>query len=214
MRFAGVKIVGGGDKGINGWLEKPYFYVWLYKRSHYIMLFQMRDLVTHRLFRLRKYVDNALYRLLPGTWMPLYNSVMFSHIPYSRCVRNKLRHDKVRLSWFLPSYFLLIILSSCNKLVCQFRFHTAPSHSGPFYTYRRIWFTFHYFILSVFSVSSLPSAPSSLSLFLLFLDSDSLLYFQISPNYLISNTIRPFAACYSRDGPHFSCLLNGRPQDA
>jgi len=36
---------------------------------------QMRSHVNSRLFLLRKALDNFLYKLLPGTWIPLYTMV-------------------------------------------------------------------------------------------------------------------------------------------
>jgi kynurenine 3-monooxygenase len=56
---------------------------------------EMRDLVTKRSYLMRKFVDEFLYRLLPNTWMPLYNSVSFSHMPYKKCIDNRKWQDKV-----------------------------------------------------------------------------------------------------------------------
>jgi kynurenine 3-monooxygenase len=56
---------------------------------------EMRDLVTRRSYLLRKYVDDFLFRLMPNTWMPLYNSVSFSHMPYNKCIENRKWQDKV-----------------------------------------------------------------------------------------------------------------------
>jgi kynurenine 3-monooxygenase len=45
---------------------------------------EMRDSVASPLFRLRKKMDNTLHRLMPNTFMPLYNMVSFSNIPYAQ----------------------------------------------------------------------------------------------------------------------------------
>ncbi|VEN43039.1 unnamed protein product [Callosobruchus maculatus] len=56
---------------------------------------EMRDLVNRKSFRVRKTVDEVIFRLCPKTWIPLYNSVSFSNLDYSRCLRNKQSQDKV-----------------------------------------------------------------------------------------------------------------------
>nr|CAI5859925.1 unnamed protein product [Callosobruchus analis] len=66
---------------------------------------EMRDLVNRKSFRVRKTVDEAIFRLCPKTWIPLYNSVSFSNLDYSRCLRNKQSQDKVYN--LLVGFFLL-----------------------------------------------------------------------------------------------------------
>lgn len=44
---------------------------------------EMRDKVASPLFRWRKKVDNALHRWMPHAFMPQYNMVSFSNIPYA-----------------------------------------------------------------------------------------------------------------------------------
>jgi len=56
---------------------------------------EMRDLVTRLSFRMRKTVDDFLFWLMPNTWMPLYNSVSFSNMPYKKCVENREWQDNV-----------------------------------------------------------------------------------------------------------------------
>jgi kynurenine 3-monooxygenase len=48
---------------------------------------EMRDHTASRLFRARKALEKALYRLLPGSFMPLYMMISFSRIPYAETVR-------------------------------------------------------------------------------------------------------------------------------
>ncbi|XP_064293128.1 kynurenine 3-monooxygenase isoform X2 [Plodia interpunctella] len=62
---------------------------------------EMRDLVTRPSYRLRKALDDFIFWLLPVTWVPLYNSVTFSTMPYSQCVKNREWQNKVLLSTFL-----------------------------------------------------------------------------------------------------------------
>nr|QHN70696.1 cinnabar [Limenitis arthemis astyanax] len=56
---------------------------------------EMRDLVTRPSYRLRKAVDDFIFWLLPNVWVPLYNSVTFSTMPYSQCVKNRQWQNKV-----------------------------------------------------------------------------------------------------------------------
>lgn len=56
---------------------------------------EMRDLVTKRSYLLRKKLDELLFWLMPNTWVPLYNSVSFSHMRYSKCIANRKWQDKI-----------------------------------------------------------------------------------------------------------------------
>lgn len=55
----------------------------------------MRDLVTRRTFIMRKKLDDFLHWLVPNKWVPLYNSVTFSDMGYSKCILNRKWQDKV-----------------------------------------------------------------------------------------------------------------------
>nr|XP_040219701.2 kynurenine 3-monooxygenase [Anopheles coluzzii] len=56
---------------------------------------EMRDLVTKRSYLLRKKLDELLFWMMPNTWVPLYNSVSFSHMRYSKCIANRAWQDKI-----------------------------------------------------------------------------------------------------------------------
>lgn len=56
---------------------------------------EMRDLVTKRTFFLRKKIDEILHSLMPDIWLPLYNSVSFSNMPYTKCIENRKWQDNV-----------------------------------------------------------------------------------------------------------------------
>ncbi|CAB3251823.1 unnamed protein product [Arctia plantaginis] len=56
---------------------------------------EMRDLVTRPSYRLRKAFDEFMNWLLPRTWVPLYNSVTFTTMPYKQCVKNRSWQDKM-----------------------------------------------------------------------------------------------------------------------
>lgn len=56
---------------------------------------EMRDLVNSWSFKMRKHLDNLLYRLFPSRWIPLYTMVTFSRIPVDECVRRRAAQDKL-----------------------------------------------------------------------------------------------------------------------
>lgn len=55
---------------------------------------EMRDLTKRLSFRCRKWLDTTLFRLFPKRWVPLYNSVSFSSMPYSECIANRQWQDR------------------------------------------------------------------------------------------------------------------------
>ncbi|HYV84836.1 MAG TPA: NAD(P)/FAD-dependent oxidoreductase [Patescibacteria group bacterium] len=55
---------------------------------------EMRDHTASRLFRVRKAFEKALYRLFPGSFMPLYMMISFSRIPYAETVRIAARQSR------------------------------------------------------------------------------------------------------------------------
>lgn len=68
----------------------------------------MRDLVNRKSYRLRKSLDDFLFWVMPNVWVPLYNSVSFSHMPYKKCIENRKWQDKVRVK-------LLSALCKCQS---------------------------------------------------------------------------------------------------
>ncbi|XP_068629342.1 kynurenine 3-monooxygenase [Battus philenor] len=56
---------------------------------------EMRDLVTRPSYLFRKTIDDFLFWLIPNLWVPLYNSVSFTNMPYSQCVKNRQFQDKI-----------------------------------------------------------------------------------------------------------------------
>ncbi|XP_013190001.1 kynurenine 3-monooxygenase isoform X2 [Amyelois transitella] len=73
---------------------------------------EMRDLVTRPSYRLRKALDDFIFWLLPDVWVPLYNSVTFSTMPYSQCVKNRQWQNKVLMSTFIVLGGLLTVVST------------------------------------------------------------------------------------------------------
>lgn len=56
---------------------------------------QMRDLTKRWSFRCRKWLDTTLFRFFPSAWVPLYNSVSFTSMPYSQCIANRQWQDRM-----------------------------------------------------------------------------------------------------------------------
>ncbi|XP_050345100.1 kynurenine 3-monooxygenase isoform X2 [Nymphalis io] len=67
---------------------------------------EMRDLVTRPSYRIRKAMDDFIFWFLPDLWVPLYNSVTFSTMPYSQCVKNRQWQNKV----LIVAMMLIILL--------------------------------------------------------------------------------------------------------
>ncbi len=60
---------------------------------------EMRDKVGSRWFLLRKKFEKILHRVLPGWYVPLYNMVSFSRIPYNEARQRAARQDRIIVVW-------------------------------------------------------------------------------------------------------------------
>ncbi|XP_058832631.1 kynurenine 3-monooxygenase [Topomyia yanbarensis] len=76
---------------------------------------EMRDLVTKRSYLYRKKLDELLFWLMPNTWVPLYNSISFSHMRYSRCIANRKWQDMI-LTRVL--YFSSVTTAAAIAVIC------------------------------------------------------------------------------------------------
>ncbi|KHJ93126.1 hypothetical protein OESDEN_06969 [Oesophagostomum dentatum] len=56
---------------------------------------KLKDLVNHRLYKLRKKLDLFLNRLFPNKWIPLYSMVTFTRTPYHQIVEERKRQDRL-----------------------------------------------------------------------------------------------------------------------
>lgn len=81
---------------------------------------EMRDLVNKRSFLLRKMLDNFLYSKVGNRWIPLYNTVSFSRIPYSQCIANKKRQDNILLNTAIIFGLVLLVLPLMYVLFANF----------------------------------------------------------------------------------------------
>ncbi len=92
---------------------------------------QLRDLVNHLSFKIRKKIDLFLNRCFPRHWIPLYSMVTFTCIPYHEAVARRQWQDKVGIlpniqiiSAFLidyqPMHPFTIADSNCqSRIVCR-----------------------------------------------------------------------------------------------
>jgi kynurenine 3-monooxygenase len=55
---------------------------------------EMRDRTATLSFKLKKKVDHALHRLLPGVYEPLYDLVSFTCVPYAQARERARRQDR------------------------------------------------------------------------------------------------------------------------
>jgi hypothetical protein len=90
----------------------------------------MRDLVTKRSYRFRKMLDDFLFKLMPNTWVPLYNSVSFSHMPYKKCIENRAWQDRVLNRALIVGGITL----SLGLIISGYKVIKHPNFSGTFVT--------------------------------------------------------------------------------
>jgi kynurenine 3-monooxygenase len=71
---------------------------------------EMRDHTASRVFRARKVVEKTLYRLFPGSFMPLYMMISFSRIPYADTIRIARRQSRRLRAWAAAAGTALVLL--------------------------------------------------------------------------------------------------------
>ncbi|CAH1402338.1 unnamed protein product [Nezara viridula] len=72
---------------------------------------EMRQLVTQTSYILRKKLDNILYWLFSSKWIPLYQSITFTNIPYSECLQNRKRQNVI-----LRNVFYVLLCASVTPI--------------------------------------------------------------------------------------------------
>lgn len=78
--------------------------------------------MTRFSFRVRKSLDDFLFWLLPGAWIPLYNAVSFSTRPYKKCQEHRNWQDKVLNRILIAVLFVMgaaIVLSFKRRMVSE-----------------------------------------------------------------------------------------------
>lgn len=76
---------------------------------------EMRDRTASRVFRARKRIENALHRWFPRGFMPLYNMVSFTNIPYAEARRRGWRQGCILTAIFIA--ILCITLAAIALLI-------------------------------------------------------------------------------------------------
>jgi kynurenine 3-monooxygenase len=71
---------------------------------------EMRDKVARPLFRARKKVEKLLHKTLPGLYLPLYNMISFSNIPYADA-RDRARRQDRAITWGALILAALILIT-------------------------------------------------------------------------------------------------------
>lgn len=64
---------------------------------------EMRSLVIKPTYRMRRALDNVLYKLFPNKWIPLYNSISFSHMDYLKCLENRKWQNDVSILYWMAN---------------------------------------------------------------------------------------------------------------
>jgi kynurenine 3-monooxygenase len=59
---------------------------------------EMRDRTASRAFKLRKRVEHTLHAMFPRSYLPLYDMVSFSTIPYAQARDRARRQDRIALA--------------------------------------------------------------------------------------------------------------------
>ncbi|KAF2903971.1 hypothetical protein ILUMI_02206 [Ignelater luminosus] len=80
---------------------------------------EMRDLVTRPSYLIRKKIDDLLFKLLPNTWIPLFNSVVLSEMSYTGCINNRKWQDKVLLHVIIGTVVLMSSIVIFSFYNCQ-----------------------------------------------------------------------------------------------
>lgn len=84
---------------------------------------EMRDLVSTWKYRARKRLDDALHRVAPKAWTPLYHAVTFTTIGYGECARLRRAQDKIitGAAWLTATVVGVAIAAACLDVVYFYR---------------------------------------------------------------------------------------------
>lgn len=90
---------------------------------------EMRDRTASRAFRARKKLDHLLHGLFPRIYLPLYDMVSFTTIPYDDARRRARRQDRVLvgIAIVLGAIVLMILLSFARPGWCPIANPIAPT---------------------------------------------------------------------------------------
>lgn len=75
---------------------------------------EMRDHTASRAFRTKKKAERTLSRLLPGIFVPLYDMVSFSTVPYADAV------ERAALQWRLVGFAVVVLVVAAFSVLLAF----------------------------------------------------------------------------------------------
>ncbi|KAM7341941.1 kynurenine 3-monooxygenase cn [Cochliomyia hominivorax] len=84
---------------------------------------EMRDLTKRFSFKCRKYLDTTLFRFFPNFWVPLYNSVSFTSMPYSKCIANRKWQDEFLKKCFYAFSITAVSVASAVFVAKNYQFN-------------------------------------------------------------------------------------------
>ena len=71
---------------------------------------EMRDRAASPVFRMKKKGERILHKLFPQWYLPLYNMISFSRIPYAEAVKKAKAQDRVIILVALVVVIIFIVL--------------------------------------------------------------------------------------------------------
>jgi kynurenine 3-monooxygenase len=70
----------------------------------------MRDRTAHRMFKLKKKLDHTLNHWMPNAFIPLYDLVSFSTVPYAAARARAAQQDRIIVRVGIAAAGLLVAL--------------------------------------------------------------------------------------------------------
>ncbi|XP_066150173.1 kynurenine 3-monooxygenase isoform X2 [Euwallacea fornicatus] len=80
---------------------------------------EMRDLVTKPSYRARKAIDKYMSKMWPKFWVPLYNSVSFSHMGYQQCIENRKWQNGVLIIGLSLAIATVVLTSLLSRVLAN-----------------------------------------------------------------------------------------------
>ena len=81
---------------------------------------EMRDLTGRTSFRWKKRIEHALHRIMPAAFVPLYDLVSFSTVPYSEAKARGAANDRA-IRWIVSAACVLAVATAATALTLLLR---------------------------------------------------------------------------------------------
>jgi kynurenine 3-monooxygenase len=88
---------------------------------------EMRDRTAHRMFKLKKKLDHTLNHWLPNAFIPLYDLVSFSTVPYAAARARAVQQDRIIVRVGIAAAGLLVALLVVATVVVMRRVFTSQA---------------------------------------------------------------------------------------